>query len=396
MSLRNRTATSPGDLLALIRSSPRWTRSQLVQASGASRVTVAERLDALSRAGLISVGTSVYRTGGRPAESVTFNAQNGDFLVADIGGSQTRVALTDLKGNVLASKDLMLDVSPGPDATLSRVIELFTELLSENGIKNSRIRGIGLGVPAPVDTHTGRLFRSPTNSDWADIVIPSFFSNDFPSAPVAVDKDANIMALGEYQTQWVDRHTDAVMLKVGMGIGCGAIVNGEVLHGAYGAAADVGHLSLGSDVVCRCGQTGCVDAVASGRAIAAELNAAGRSVKTSAEIVSLVSAKDPLALELVRAAGRQIGRALVPTISLLNPSLVVVGGNIADSPEPLLAGIRETVYSEAAPMSTQGLQIVPSVSGKEAGLRGAAMLIEEKVFSPEAVNSMITSGTNWS
>lgn len=395
MNLRSSTATSPGDLLALIRSSPRWTRSQLVAASGASRVTVTERLDALSAAGLISVGRNTFRTGGRPAESVSFNAQNGEFLVADIGGSQTRVAVTDLKGNVLASKDLTLDVSPGPDVTLSRVIELFEDLLRENDIEKPRVRGVGLGVPAPVDTHSGRLFRSPTNSDWADAVIPSFFGRALPGIPVAVDKDANIMALGEYQTHWADKHTDAVMLKVGMGIGCGAIVNGQVLHGAYGAAADVGHISLGGDIVCRCGQTGCVDAVASGLAIASELVAAGKSVKTSADIVSLVSAKDPLALELVRAAGRRIGRALVPTITLLNPSLIVVGGNIADSPEPLLAGIREIVYSEAAPMSTRGLQIVPSISGKEAGLRGAAMLIEEKVFAPKTVNEMIANDAGW-
>lgn len=396
MNLRSRTATSPGDLLALIRARPHWTRSQLVQASGASRVTVAERLDALSRAGLISVGTSSFRTGGRPAESVSFDAQNGEFLIADIGGSQTRVAVTDLKGSILASNDLTLDVSPGPDATFSEVIRLFYDLLEESGIDKSRIRGIGLGVPAPVDTHTGRLFRSPTNSDWADVVIPSFFSTDFPDVPVAVDKDANIMALGEYQTHWIEKHTDAVMLKVGMGIGCGAIVNGKVLHGAYGAAVDVGHLSLGSPTLCKCGQTGCVEAVASGRAIATELETRGTHVKTSAEIVRLVSAKDPEATELVRAAGRQIGMALVPTIAILNPSLIVVGGNIADSPEPLLAGIRETVYSEAAPISTQGLQIVPSVSGKEAGLRGAAMLIEDKVFAPETVNALIASTTDWS
>jgi predicted NBD/HSP70 family sugar kinase len=219
--------------------------------------------------------------------------------------------------------------------------------------------------------------------------VPEHFGAAFPGVPVVVDKDANIMALGEFRASWSDNHSATVTIKVGMGIGCGVIVDGKIMHGSQGAAGDIAHIPGGGDLLCLCGQYGCVEARAGGRAIGRRLNAAGRSVKTSGDIVELVREGDALAVRLVRQAGRDIGEVLIPAIALANPSLVVVGGNLANSPEPLLAGIRETVYAGSHPLSTESLQIVPSKTGNRAGLTGAAMLTLDAIFAEDAVDAAL-------
>jgi predicted NBD/HSP70 family sugar kinase len=376
-------------VLGLIRSQPVWTRAQLVAQTGLARSTLSERVDELAAARLVVVGKEAMSTGGRPAESIRFNVSGGNLLVADIGGSHTRIGLSDLGGRLIATADHDLDITAGPDAVLGTVGEEFARLLAEAGIEASRVRGIGVGVPGPVDIATGRIVRPRTMPGWDAAVVPRYFADAFPGVRVVVDKDANIMALGEYRKSWADAHSTTVTVKVGMGIGCGIIVNSSIMHGAQGAAGDIAHLSRGGDVLCLCGQYGCVEAIAGGRAIGARLNAAGREVKTSRDIVDLVREGDALAVRLVREAGREIGDVLIPTIALINPSLIVVGGNLADSPEPLLAGIREVVYARSHPLSTESLQIVPSKTGAEAGLTGAAMLTLDAIFAEEVVDAAL-------
>ncbi|MDR1711592.1 MAG: ROK family protein [Propionibacteriaceae bacterium] len=388
---RTHYAIGPGFILGLIRSRPVWTRAQLVALTGLARSTLSERIDQLAAAKLVMVGKEAMVTGGRPAESIRFNAAGGTLLVADIGGSHSRIGITDLHGSLIATTDKDIDISAGPDQILGSTLADFHTLLAENSIDASHVRGIGIGMPGPVDTATGRIVRPRTMPGWDTVAVPDYFRASFPNVPVLVDKDANIMALGEFRTSWSHEHSTTITVKVGMGIGCGLIVNDTVLHGARGAAGDIAHISRGSDVQCLCGQNGCVEAVAGGRAIAAKLNAAGRTVTTSSDIVDLVREGDALAVRLVRQAGREIGEVLIPTIALINPSLVVIGGNLADSPEPLLAGIRESVYAHSHPLSTEALQIVPSKTGPQAGLTGAAMLTLDTIFAENAVDAALSA-----
>lgn len=391
---RQRIAAGPGALLGLIRSNRAWTRAQLVRESGLARSTTGERLDALVEAGFVLRRSEPVSTGGRPAESFVFNADGGYLLLADIGGSHSRIGLSGIDGRFVQVVDADLDIGDGPEKVLGYVRDQFIALCKKQSIAHDRVRGIGIGVPGPVDSLKGRLVRPRTMPGWDDTIVSDFFTDTFQDVPVLVDKDANIMALGEYRTSWKDAET-MLCVKAGMGIGCGIIADGQVLRGANGAAADIGHIPKDSSVQCRCGQYGCVDAVAGGRAIAEKLRAAGRVASSSRDIVELVKAGDSLAASLVRQSGREIGTVLISAIAIINPSLIIIGGNLGESPEPLLAGIREIVYSDSHPLATQDLQILPSKIGPEAGLTGAAHMVLDAILSPDAVDRAIAAGHHW-
>jgi predicted NBD/HSP70 family sugar kinase len=381
-----RGSFGPGALLRIIRDSPSWTKAELAEQSGLGRTAVAQRLELLQRSGYVTVNERQVLTGGRPAETYSYNADAGRLLVADIGGSHTRLGVTDLSGRLIGSAEADLHTDDGPDDVVGYVAEHLQALAHDLGVNLAEIRGIGVGVPGPVAEGVMQR-RQPAG--WEGVYIPRYFQRAFPGLPVAVDKDANILARGE-QSRDKDRYVNVVVLKVGMGIGCGVIVDGRVLQGAQGAAGDIGHMPRGGDVQCTCGQRGCLEAIASGRSVARALSTAGRTVRTSREIVELVRHNDFEAIELVRQVGRDLGGPLGFLATIVSPSLIIVGGNLAESPEPLLAGIRETIYREFPPAMTGGLEIVPSAVGAAAGLAGAAELALDSILLPENVDAHLS------
>ena len=208
--------------------------------------------------------------------------------------------------------------------------------------------------------------------------------------PVIVDNDVNVMAFGEQQT-WFEDCDQLLFVKVGAGIGCGISAMGQILRGADGAAGDIGHMRVTGrdDVGCSCGNQGCLEAVAGGAAIAAQLATAGREAVDSADVVRLVLAADPLANRLVREAGRHLGEVLARCVSFFNPGAIVIGGPLMEAPQPLLAGVREVTIARSPPLATQHLRIVPSRLGERAGVVGAGLLLCEHVFAPAAIDTVV-------
>lgn len=378
------SGTGAGEILAILRSGGRWTRGELAERTGAARRTVTSRLEELVELGY-AVRAEGESTGGRPPETFAFNVHGGVVLAADIGGGHTRVGVTDLGGRVLVESERDLQITDGPEAVLGWVADEFDKLLTQIGERRERVRCIGIGVPGPVEVETGRLVSPPIMTGWDGFVVPEVFEGRF-GAPVVVDKDANIMALGEYRSEWAEYDT-MVMVKVGMGVGCGIIVRGELIRGAQGIAGDIGHIPRGDAHPCRCGNHGCAEAAAGGWAIARDLEDVGISVSTSAEIVALTRAGQPDAVRLVRAAGRVIGEVVADLVSVINPSLVVIGGNLSECREPLIAGVREVVYARSQPLATRDLQITYSQLVYQAGLIGASIMVRDKVFGVDAVNA---------
>jgi predicted NBD/HSP70 family sugar kinase len=222
---------------------------------------------------------------------------------------------------------------------------------------------------------------------WDRYDVPGHLQRHY-KVPVLIDNDVNIMALGERQTHFADVD-DLVLVKVATGIGSGIVSGGVLQRGAQGTAGDLGHVRvLGAEgTPCRCGITGCLEAVAAGPAIAAALRARGIEARHGQDVVDLVRSGDATAIAVVRQAGRDIGEVLAMMVNLINPSVVVIGGQLAAAGEHLLAGIRETVYQRSLPLATDQLHIVPTQAGAEAGVLGAAALAIEHVLSPEAVEA---------
>jgi predicted NBD/HSP70 family sugar kinase len=380
------SGSSAGALLHLIREEVAVTRADLARVTGLARSTVAQRVDALLANGLVRDTGGSVSTGGRPPAVLAFNRDAGVVLVADLGATHARVAVSDLAGTPLAEGAADLDIALGPERVLEWVHDSFTKLLREAGRSGADVRGIGIGVPGPVEFETGHPVNPPIMPGWDDFPIPEWFDGRY-GAPVLVDNDVNIMARGEHRVHW--RATEHLLLiKVGTGIGCGIVADGHIHRGARGAAGDIGHIRATSseDVVCRCGNIGCLEALAGGQALAERLAAQGADASRSRDVVRLVRSGHPGAIRMVRDAGRTLGEVLAGTVNFFNPAVIVIGGDIAEAHEQLLAGVREGIFSRSLPLATRDLRIVPSRLGDRAGVIGAATMVIEHVLSPAAVD----------
>ncbi|WP_374100939.1 ROK family transcriptional regulator [Streptomyces phytophilus] len=378
-------------MLALLRDGRPRTRAELAALTGLARSTVAQRIDALIAGGLISEVGGGVSTGGRPPVRFAFNPLARVALAADIGATHALLAVTDLSGTVLAETRRDLDIALGPEAVLGWVADSSAKLLGEVGRRPRDVLGIGVGLPGPVEYATGRPVSPPIMPGWDGFEVRDFLYGRL-GVPAMADNDVNVMALGEYFARWSDVD-NLVFVKVATGIGCGLISNGRLHRGAQGAAGDFGHIRVSgaAETVCRCGNTGCLEAVAGGAAVAARLRALGVEAASSRDVVRLATGGSREAVDLLRQAGREIGQGLAAAVSLLNPSVVVVGGTLAGAGEHLIAGVREIVYQRSLPLATQHLQIAHARTGERAGVIGAAVMVLEHALSAERVDDLINS-----
>jgi len=383
---------SPGDLLQLIRSGRARTRGELGRATGLARSTVAQRIYSLKAAGLIvESGEAAPSTGGRPPSLIGFNADAGLVLAADLGATHSRVSVSNLLAEPIAETTAEIEIDLGPVGVLSWLEETFRGLLEEVGRPMSDVRGVGIGLPGPVDFAQGMAVNPPIMKGWHLYGVAEHGRAVY-GVPVLVDNDVNIMALGEY---WMmdPKVEDFIFVKVGTGIGSGLILGGQLHRGADGAAGDMGHVRTTSDdVVCRCGNNGCLEAIAGGAAIAAHLRERGFEAPGSRDVVKLVDEGNREAIHSVRAAGRLIGQVLASMVNLLNPALIMVGGDMARAEPQLLAGIREVVYQRSTTLSTTDLQITVSTLGDRAGVTGAAAMVIEHILTPSAIDDVLSGG----
>jgi predicted NBD/HSP70 family sugar kinase len=387
---------SPGHVLDLIRRAGGLSRADIIARTGLSRSTVAARLDALETAGWISSGQTTTAR-GRPPSHFHIRSDGGALLIADAGATGVRTAVTDLRGQIGHESRIPLDITVGPERWLAEVGEMFEDLLEKTGIAADFVRGIGVAVPGPVDFASATVVSPPIMTGWDGYPIRSWFADRF-ACPVLVDNDANAMTLGEHCTNFADRDS-LVMVKVATGIGAGIIAHGLIYRGADGSAGDIGHIQISppdnmptddSEPVCRCGNTGCIEAYGGGWALLRDLRAAGREVSAISDIARLLESGDPLAVSLVRRAGRFIGVALSDVVSLLNPSVVIVGGELAASAATLMAGIRESVYARSLPLATRRLQIVPARLGDGAGTVGLTSMLADHIFDIRRIDATLT------
>lgn len=381
---------SPGELLRLLRDGRPRTRAELVVETGLARSTVRARLDSLLDAGLITDGGSGASTGGRPAGRFVFNAKARVALAAEVGATHATIAVADLTGALLATDKLDLDIAEGPDVVLPLLIAAWRTLLTDSGLGDIRLAGVGIGLPGPVEHSTGKPNNPPIMPGWDGYDVPARVAADL-EVPVLVDNEVNLMALGEHATCFPDAQ-HMIVVKVATGIGSGFISNGTLHRGAVGAAGDLGHILAphGGDAPCRCGNTGCLEAIAAGPAIAAALRARGLDTQSGNDVVALVRAGNLEAGQAVRQAGRDIGEVLAACVSMFNPSLIVVGGSIALAGEMLLAGVREAIYRRSLPLATENLGIVPSQAGIDAGVLGAAAMVVQHALSPAVLDHQLT------
>lgn len=382
-------ATSGGHLLELIRSTDGMSRRQLLDETGMSRGTLVGRLDALEQLGLVYEAESLGVTGGRRARRIRFDDRGRVVLAVDLGQTHARVSVTDLVGTELRRATLPLDVAGGaPHTVLGPVLDHAVRLLA--GAPGERLVGVGIGVPAAVDPATGFLLRENTLSDWPPDAVVRAIETRWP-LPWVVENDARAAAVGECRS---DEET-LVYVKIATGLGCGIVVDGDVLRGARGIAGDIGHVratvpgGTGTRVTeptCNCGRTGCLAAYSSGRALLPRLAPRHTSL---AGVAGAATAGDADVLAVLASATDVLGGALSTTVTTVNPHRLVLGGTLGVLPavvDRVREVVRATVDERAWP------QVEGSALGDRATVRGLARLVVRRAFAPEAVDARIAVG----
>lgn len=378
-----------GDIFQLLRDGRARTRAELAGITGLARSTVATRIDALISSGLVGPAGEATSSGGRPPSRFAFNPAARVVLAVDIGATHLALAVTDLGGSVLAERRVDQQVADGPEKVLGLVVREAVKLLASASRGVADLAGVGIGLPGPVEHDTGRPVKPPIMPGWDGFDVVRFVQRSLP-VPVLVDNDVNIMALGERTAHWPDQD-NFIFVKVATGIGAGIISSGELQRGANGTAGDLGHVRVprGDDVLCRCGNHGCLEALASGPAIAAGLRSEGLEAAKGADVVSLVAHGNQQAIQALRQAGRDVGDVLATVVNLLNPSVIVIGGSIGESGEHLVAGVREVVYRRSLPLATSQLRIGLSHAGDKAAILGASQLVTRHVLSPAVIEATL-------
>lgn len=385
---------TPGGILHLVRSGRAGSRADIARHTGLSPSTVAQRVDALLSAGFLREAGEGVSHGGRRPRALEVDAGSGVVAAADLGSHHATFGLFDLSGRLLASRTAAMDIGSGPDRVLAWIAASAEELRAMHGAPGQELRGIGIGMPGPVDSSTGRMVSPSRMPGWNGLDVAAALASR-TGLTVAVDNDANLMALGEFDAtaQTPDALTadgQLVFVKAGSSIGCGIVAFGGVYRGHHGMAGDISHVTVpgAPDVLCSCGRVGCLDAVAGGAAIVQALRRAGVEVADTRDVLALARDAHPLATLMLREAGLRTGGVLATIMNFFNPQRLVLGGILGEA-EAFVAGVRSAIYSDCLPMITDQLDIGVSAAKQEAGIRGAGRLVLDALFDPAQVDRAV-------
>lgn len=305
----------------------------------------------------------------------------------DLGGTKIYTALALPNGDLLAESLVPTEAGGGLEQVLANIVATVREVTDKGGPGN-HVRALGIGAPGPLDAATGLVYFAP-NLNWHNVPMKDLLQEAL-GLPVQVDNDANLAALGEQVYGAGQGTRDMVYITVSTGVGGGLILDGRIYHGTGGGAGEVGHTTVDPHgPVCSCGNQGCLEALASGTAmarVARELVAAGGGKGmleaaggrageiTAITVSSTAAAGDPEAKAILAGAGRFLGIGVANVINLLNPELVVMGGGAMKAGPPLWAAMEAEVQQRSLAASLKRVRIVPAKLGSRAGLLGAIAL----------------------
>lgn len=391
-------STSEMTLLDHVFWSSRISREALATGSAFSKSRANATVAGMLELGVLEATGEQVSTGGRRAETLRLSRNLGVLLGAALGATGLEVGVMTPDLELMAHHSEPADVRDGPAVVLSRVRLLMRELLKQCGVKTRDVIAIGIGLPGPVDFDKAQLVNPPLMQAWDGYSIREDLKTDF-SAPVFVDNDVNLMALGEL---WRMQRglQNFLVIKVGTGIGCGIVCHGQVYRGANGSAGDVGHICVDPQGPrCHCGNLGCVEAMAAGPAIARAATEAAENGQSpllkqmlaergSLRLQDVAQASregDAAANAIVQRSGALVGQMLAAVVNFYNPSHIFIGGSIQKIGPLFLAAVRQSVYHRSLALSTRHLDIQYTPLGERAGLVGAGVLaMQESLQMREA------------
>jgi glucokinase-like ROK family protein len=389
-----------GRIFKLIRDRGPLAASDIARLTGLAKSTVSVNVDRLLSAGLV-------RQEARPGtkrRKLKVAETKGFVVGVDLGQTHLAAALCDLEAMVLDRRRTALElVRESPESVLEKAAALVAELSGGAGVRGKDLFGVGVGVPGPVDFARGIPVSPPVMPGWDRVPVTAHLAERL-ACPVFLDNDVNVMALGERDRGAAENADSFIFVKVGTGIGAGVVIHGEIYRGAKGAAGDIGHIGLDGDATpCPCGNRGCLEVVAGGAALAERARRAAREGRGRflAERAAQGKPLDAVALGLGAAAGDEacvallmesgmaVGNVLAKLVNFFDPSVIVIGGGVAQVGERYLASIREAVYRRSTPLATSDLVVKRSMLGEDCGVVGAAVLVLDEILSHRNVSKLV-------
>lgn len=378
-------------VLCLLREHGALSRAELADRLAVPRARLLGELGRLTAADQVREAGPAASRGGRRSTLIELSPAYR-FGAVDLGATSVRVEVCDRGLEPLAAVEQAVDIRSGPRPVLRVVSELLGKLRGDGAFR--QLDGLGVGLPGPVSFRDGVPVSPPIMPGWDGFPVRELLAHEH-NCPVVVDNDVNIMAIGEGYGGVARSVEDFLYLKLGTGIGCGIHLGGRVFRGKDGCAGDIGHIQVDPNgPVCACGNTGCLEAVFGGAALARDATAAARAGRSPVlaerlaaagalsayDVGQAAAAGDPTAIGLIRAGGTALGTVLAGLVSFANPSMIVIGGGLAGLGHRLLAEVRAVVYSRSLPLATGNLPLVLSELGDRAGTLGAARLASDLVF----------------
>ena len=379
-SLRSLRELNRGRVVNALRERGRASRAEIARATGLSRSTVSSIVSDLIESGLLTeerdaLGVAHGEAGGRPPVLLSLDPSAGLAVGIDFGHTHLRVAVSDLSHEVLAETRRELDVDHSADQGLDAAVELVDQVLNEAKVDRNGVLGVGMGLPGPINSSTRTVGSSSILPGWVGVDAAAEMQRRL-RLPVHVENDANLGALAEYVWGSGRGHSDVIYIKLSSGVGAGLLLGGRLHEGAGGTAGEIGHTpAQQGTAICRCGSRGCLETVASARAIAEQLGASRGEPVSTQELLRLTAEGDPAAARLIAEAGREIGVALAGLCNLINPDCVIIGGDLSAAGELITEPIFESIRRYAITNAAEQVTVVAGVLGERAELLGALALV---------------------
>ncbi len=385
------------ETLVYVRRKGPLTRSQLVDLLGHSLSKITQIINALMERGMLESVEVGESTGGRRPGLVNLTPHFGYVVGVYSGSTSADICVADFQGHIIESRQQALHLRRDkPEVIMESLFDHVAALLDKHNIPRDKVLAIGIGVPAPVEKDTGAILSPANMLGWENFSVIDYARSHFPQARVRLENDANLMAMGELRAGMGRDHQNFLFVKVGTGIGCGIVINGEIYRGTHGYPGHIAHVSIDpKGPVCHCGNVGCLERFASGPAIAEQAMQAARAgqspillelmterggVLLPEDVSTAVGRGDKVANNIIIDAGHIIGKMLAALVSFMNPSLVVVGGGVSRIGPQFLISIHRTILEYCLPLSTKDLIVHKSEIEHRAGMEGAVALALDHIF----------------
>ncbi|MCX6327321.1 MAG: ROK family transcriptional regulator [Bacteroidia bacterium] len=387
-------------VLSIIHDRKTISRADIVKITGLTPPTVSRIVEQLINHDCLVKYTGVGDSnGGRPPVMVSFNGDENYVIEIDLGATLIRGVLSDLNNNMLMEMQVPTLLEKGYESIIDDVVNIVERLLNKRGLNRVKVLGVGIGIAGLVNLKKGMIDFSP-DFGWEAVNIQNSLKQRI-NLPFFFDNSTRLMALGELNYGLGKNYGNFVVINMGYGIASGIVVDGKTVFGFQGKAGEFGHIIVdpNSNVKCKCGAYGCLEALASGRRIAVlgkelfERKKSQKLAKLCKNDPNLIDAKlifeaarsgDKDANEILETVTNYLGIGIASLVNLLDPEVIFMGGGVSSNGdiffEPLIKAIQKYLISR-----NRILDIKPVTFADYATLIGAFSLVVNKIIRFESL-----------